>query len=363
MKIKAAFIHNKGDQFKLEEADLQQPNDNEVLVKIVGCGVCHTDDVARQQKIPVQLPAVLGHEGSGVIESVGKNVSEFVRGDHVVLSFATCGVCENCLSGKGYMCEEFNNINFGGTLKDGTSRISKNGKPISMFFGQSTFATYAVADVSNVVKVDRGVDLALLGPLGCGIQTGAGTVLNALKPEFGSTLVVFGCGSVGLSAIMAAKIANCAKIIAVDIVQDKLDLALELGATHVINSLEAENLVEEIKAITNGGANYAIETTGLGMLLNQGLYSLRPLGTMAVVGVTGEVSIDIFSALMSEGKKMLGVIEGNSIPKVFIPQLIAYYKAGKFPFDKLIKFYDFEQINEAFDDSKKGTVMKPVLKI
>jgi aryl-alcohol dehydrogenase len=363
MKIKAAFIYKKGDQFTLEEADLQQPSDNEVLVKITSCGVCHTDDVARHQQIPVQLPAVLGHEGSGIIESVGKNVTEFVPGDHVVLSFATCGICENCLSGKSYMCEKFNSINFGGTLKDGTSRISKDGKSVSTFFGQSTFATYAVADASNVVKVDKDVDLTLLGPLGCGIQTGAGTVLNALKPEFGSTLVVFGCGSVGISAIMAANIANCSKIIAVDIVQDKLDLALELGATHIINSLETEQFVGEIKAITNGGAHYAIETTGLGMLINKGLYSLRPLGTMAIVGVAGEVSIDIFNALMSEGKTMMGVIEGNSIPKVFIPQLIEYYKAGKFPFDKLIKFYDFEQINTAFEDSKKGNVIKPVFKI
>lgn len=363
MKIKAAFTYNKGEEFKIEEAELQQPKDNEVLIKIVGCGVCHTDEAVRNQDIPVQLPAVLGHEGSGIVESVGKNVTEFEPGDHVVLSFATCGICENCLSGKGYMCKEFNNINFGGILKDGTSRITKDGKEISMLFGQSSFATHVVADASNVIKVDKDIDLALLGPLGCGIQTGAGTVLNALKPEFGSTLVVFGCGSVGLSAIMGAKIANCSKIIGIDIVQSKLDLALELGATHVINSMETEKLVEAIKEITDGGANYAIETTGLGFLLNQGLYSLSPLGTIAVVGVTGEVSIDIFTALMAEGKTMVGVIEGNSIPKIFIPKLIEYYKEGKFPFDKLIKFYKFEDINKAFEDSKKGTVMKPILKI
>ena len=363
MLVKAAVIREKGVPFKFEEVEIRQPKGTEVLVKIAGCGVCHTDEVARMQQIPVPLPAVLGHEGSGIVEAVGENVSDLKPGDHVVLTFGSWRECEFCLSGKPFTCNVMNEINFGGVMKNGSQPLSKDNVAISSFFEQSSFATYAIADSSNAVKVDKDVDLALLGPLGCGIQTGAGTVLNCLKPEFGATIVVFGCGGVGLSAIMAAKIIGCSKIIAVDIKDEKLNLALELGATHAINSMEYEDVAGEIKAITGGGANYAVETTGNGSVINTSLYCLKCMGTSAIVGVTGEVTIDIHNALMAEGKKMIGVIEGHSNPKLFIPKLVEYYKAGLFPFDRLIEFYNFEEINEAFEISKKGTVVKPVLKM
>lgn len=212
------------------------------------------------------------------------------------------------------------------------------------------------------MKVDKDVDITLLGPLGCGIQTGAGTVLNRIRPEFGSTIAIYGAGAVGLSAIMAAKIAGCKYIIAVDIHDSRLELAKELGATHIFNGSKIDT-VEEIKALTNGGTKYAVETTGVPSVVRQSLQGLRPLGTVAILGVTPKMNIDVHNDLMVEGKTMMGVIEGDVVPRVFIPHLINYYKAGQFPFDKLVKFYDFEQINKAFEDSKKGITIKPIIRI
>lgn len=361
MKIQAAVTEAQGKDFVIQEVDLASPKAGEVLVKIVATGVCHTDAVARDLAI-APLPAVLGHEGSGIVEAVGEGVKGVAVGDHVVMSFAHCGTCPNCLTGHPTVCDTFNPLNFGGVQDDYTTRLSKDGQEIATFFGQSSFGTYAIAHERNVVKVDKEVDLALLGPLGCGIQTGAGTVLNRLRPEFGSSIVIYGCGAVGLSALMAAKIVGCKHIIAVDVHDSRLELAKELGATHTLNGRNVD-VVAEVKAITNGGSHFAVETTGVPPVVKQSLNALRPLGTCAIVGVTPEMNIDVHNDIMAEGKTMVGVIEGDSVPKVFIPELVEYFKKGQFPFDKLVKFYDFEQINEAFEDSKIGITIKPILKI
>lgn len=361
MDIKAAVTHSQGKAFKLEKVKLAAPESDEIRVRIVAAGVCHTDVVARDLGI-APFPIVLGHEGSGVVDAVGASVSDLQVGDHVVMSFAHCGNCGHCLTGHPTVCDTFNELNFGGAMDDGSHRLAQDGEALATFFGQSSFATYAIAKSRNAVKVDPEVDLALLGPLGCGIQTGAGTVLNRLKPEFGSSIVIYGAGAVGLSAVMAAKIIGCQHIIAVDVHDSRLELAKALGATHVLSGKDVD-VVTEIKKITDGGSHYAIETTGVPLVVKQSLNALRPLGTVAIVGITPEMSIDVHNDLMAEGKSMIGVIEGDSIPRVFIPQLIAYYKAGQFPFDKLIKFYDFEDINQAFADSASGVTIKPVLRI
>ncbi|WP_339217911.1 NAD(P)-dependent alcohol dehydrogenase [Ornithinibacillus sp. FSL M8-0202] len=360
MQIKGAVVHEKGQEFKIENVELAEPKANEVLVKVVAAGVCHTDAVARDQVIPVQLPAVLGHEGSGIVEKVGSSVTTVEPGDHVVLSFSSCGHCENCLTGHPASCIYLTEFNFGGKMQDGTHRISQGDQEVSTFFGQSSFGTYAVSNERNVVKVDKEVDLRLLGPLGCGIQTGAGTVINKLQPEFGSSIAVFGCGAVGLSAVMAAKIRGCSKIIAVDVHENRLELAKELGATHVINGSKVDT-VEEIRKITDGGTHYAVETTGVSPVVVQSVQSLRSLGTVAVVGATGDVTLNVQQDLLNEGRSIVAVVEGDAIPQLFIPQLIEYYKNGQFPFDKLVKFYDLEEINEAFADSGKGITIKPIL--
>ncbi len=361
MKIKAAVTHGLGEDFKLEEVKLKEPREDEVLVKIAACGVCHTDAVARDLGI-TPFPVVLGHEGSGIVEKVGSAVKTVKPGDHVVLTFASCGQCENCLTGHSSVCLEFNPLNFGGRMGDGTNRIYQDNNAVSTFFGQSSFATFAVANERNVVVVDKDVDLALLGPLGCGIQTGSGTVINRLQPAFGSSIAVYGSGAVGLSAIMAAKIAGCKNVIAVDIHDSRLELAKELGATHTLNGSKVD-VVKEIKDITNGGTHFAVETTGVPAVVKQSIHALRPLGQCAIVGITPEINFDVHNDIMAEGKTVMGVIEGDTVPKVFIPQLVEYYKKGQFPLDKLVKFYNFEEINEAFEDSKNGITVKPILKI
>lgn len=361
VKIKAAVTRSKGEAFQIEAVELDEPKANEVLVKIVASGVCHTDAVARDMGI-TPYPIVLGHEGAGIVEKVGSGVKTIQPGDHVVLSFAYCGHCENCLTGHPAVCTDFNELNFGGKLNDGTRRLHLRNQELSTFFGQSSFANYAVANERNVVKVDKDVDLALLGPLGCGIQTGSGTVLNRLKPGFGTSIAIYGAGAVGLSAVMAAKITGCKHIIAVDIHDSRLEVAKELGATHVVNS-KNEDVEARIKEITNGGAHYGLDTTGVPVVVRQALHALRPLGQLAIVGVTPEMTINVHEDVMAEGKTMVGVIEGDAVPQLFIPELVAYYKKGMFPFDKLVKFYDFADINQAFEDSKRGAVIKPILKI
>ena len=361
MDIKVAITHRQGDEFKIESAQLAEPAFDEIRIQVVAAGVCHTDVVARDMGI-APYPIVLGHEGSGIVDAVGSGVTDLKVGDHVVLSFAHCGNCGHCLTGHPTVCDTFNDLNFGGAMDDGSHRIAQDETAVGTFFGQSSFATHAIAKSRNAVKVDRDVDLALLGPLGCGIQTGAGTVLNRLKPEFGSSIVIYGAGAVGLSAVMAAKIIGCEYIIAVDVHDSRLAVAKELGATHTLNGQHVD-VVKEIKQLTGAGSHYAVETTGVPPVVKQALNALRPLGTVAIVGITPEMSLDVHNDIMAEGKSMIGVIEGDSIPRVFIPQLVAYYKAGKFPFDKLVKFYSFEQINQAFADSASGEAIKPILKI
>jgi aryl-alcohol dehydrogenase len=361
MKIRAAVTHAKGNDFAIEDVTLALPKTNDVLVKIVATGVCHTDAVARDLGIS-PYPIVLGHEGAGIVEQVGDNVTYVAPGDHVVMSFAHCGQCDNCLTGHPTVCSRFNELNFGGRLEDNSYRLYQDDTPLGTFFGQSSFATHVIAHERNMVKVDKDVDLSLLGPLGCGIQTGAGTVLNRLKPAFGTSIAIYGCGAVGLSAVMAAKIANCRHIFAVDVHDNRLELARELGATHTLNGQKAD-VVKEIKAASGGGTHYAVETTGVPPVVRQCLNALRPLGEAAIVGVTPEMNIDVHNDLMAEGKSMIGVIEGDSVPRVFIPKLIDFHRAGLFPFDKLVKFYSFDRISQAFEDSAKGTTIKPILKV
>lgn len=364
MKIQAAVVHEAGQPFQIEEVELSAPQRGEVLVKVVACGVCHTDEVAQNQMIPVPLPAVLGHEGCGIVEEVGDGVTEFKKGDRVGFSFGFCGHCENCLSSHQHACMSFNEINFGGVMADGTKRLSQNGKEVSTFFGQSAFATHAVVHENSCIKVeDEDIDLALVGPMGCGIQTGAGAVLNRLRPAFGSSIAVFGCGTVGMSAIMAAKIAGCAKIIAIGGNKESLKLALELGATHTINRKECDDIVAAVREITSGGAHYSIDTTGVADFVRKALASVRFLGTCVVLGATGDLTINVQEELMGDAKSLIGITEGDSIPKLFIPKLLEYYKMGQFPFDRLIKFYDFKDINQALADSHSGKVIKAVLRM
>jgi len=356
MKIKAAVVHKANDPYVIEEVDLAEPKANEVLVKIVASGLCHTDYILVCGNLSALHPVVLGHEGSGIVERVGEQVKDFAPGDRVCMSISFCGECHTCLMGKPYECDENSRLNFGGRSYDGTTRLTQNGVELSNCFNQASFATYSVTHQNNLVHVPDDMDLRLTGPLGCGIQTGAGAVLNALKPEPGSSIVIAGCGGVGMSALMAAKICGCAKIIAIDTIDSRLDLALELGATHVINAKKVDP-VSTVQGLTDGkGTDYAVNATGNGKNSGMTIECTHKLGKLAHIGGEGE---SVFGHLA--GRTVMGITEGWSIPKIFIPQLIQFYKEGLFPFDKLVKYYDFEDINIAAEDSLSGKTIKPIL--
>lgn len=363
MEITAAVARAPHADFELEQLELDEPRAGEVLVRIVGAGVCHTDLLARDQDYPAPLPIVLGHEGAGVVEQVGPGVTKVEPGDHVALTFMSCGACDNCVSGISMHCEHNFGFQFGGTRPDGSLPIAKGEERIhGSFFGQSSFATHALAYERNVVKVSQDAPLELLGPLGCGIQTGAGTILNALRPPAGSGVAVFGAGAVGLSAVLGAVLCGANPIIAVDLNRDRLELAQDLGATEVIDA-GGGDVVEQLLELTGGrGIRYAVEATGLPAVLRQAVDALASPGTCAVVGAAPlgtEVSLDMSTLLA--GRQVIGVIEGYSVPDVFIPRLVALHAAGRFPFDRMVKRYPLAGINQAVADSLDGTAIKPVL--
>lgn len=364
--FKAAVVRDKGGPFLIEEVRHTQMRADEVLVRIVAAGMCHTDMVARDQVFPVPHPIVLGHEGSGVVEAVGEAVRTVEPGDHVVLTFLNCDECRACHEGHPAYCENFNAHNFSGQRLDGSHALeTKDGQTLNdRFFGQSSFGEFAVANARNVVKVRQDAPLELLGPLGCGIQTGAGTVFNALKVTAGSSFAAWGGGAVGLSAVMAARAAGATTIVAIDIVPERLELALEIGATHVINS-KTEDPVERIREITDGGVQFAMDSTGIAALVADMVRGLRPRGVAAIVGASAPgttAAVDLVD-LMQSCKTLVGVVEGDSVPNVLIPALVDLYMTGRFPFDRLVKFYDFDQINQAAEDSEKGVTLKPIMRL
>ena len=363
--VSAAVVREKGGPFIIEKLRLEEPRDDEVLVRIIATGMCHTDMVVRDQIYPVPQPIVLGHEGAGVVEKVGSHVAKVRPGDHVVLSFMSCGRCRLCAQGRPANCANFNANNFSGGRADGSGALSDDrGRVNCHFFGQSSFSTFAIANERNVVKVPREAPLELLGPLGCGVQTGAGAVMNALKVGPGESFAAFGAGAVGLSAVMAARVVGATTIIAVDVVSSRLALAKEVGATHVVNAKE-QDAVAAVKAITGGGVQFSLETTANPAVVRQAVDALGVRGTCGIVGAAPpgtEIRIDV-TEFMQMAKTLYGIIEGDSVPDIFIPQLIDLFLQGRFPFEKLTKIYPFERINEAASDSERGLTVKPIIRI
>jgi aryl-alcohol dehydrogenase len=363
MMIVAAVAESASAPLTLDNLQLDSPRAGEVLVRLVGTGICHTDLVARDQMFPVPLPAVLGHEGAGVVEDVGDDVTHVTPGDHVVLTFDFCGSCPDCVRGRPARCANFWQHNFAGTSPDGATRLRRTcGEVHGSFFGQSSFATHALASARNTIPVRKDVPLHLLGPLGCGIQTGAGSVLNALQCEAGSSIAVFGAGSVGCSAVLAATLAGCTQIILVGRNSGRLRLAVELGATHIVHVADDKDPVATIQSITGGGANYSVETTGVPTMLRQAVDCLSQSGVCGHVGATApgtEVTLDMSTLLFS--RQIRGVVEGDSVPQVFIPQLIELYRQGRFPFDRMITTYPLSEINTAIKESSCRPTPKAVV--
>ena len=364
MEIKAAVVFEKSGEFSIERLQISDPNEDEVLVRIVGAGICHTDLAARDQHLPIPLPSVFGHEGSGVVEKVGARVTKVEPGDHVVLSWDCCGACPSCKSGHDPYCHNFFLHNFHGARPYGTTTLRKGDQVIhGSFFCQSSFADFALANERNVVKVRKDVPLEILGPMGCGVQTGAGAVMNTLQPRPGASLAVFGVGPVGMSAVLGAVVCGCTTIIAVDLIPQRLEKAKEFGATHAVNAGETDP-VEAIREITGGGAEFTLECVGNPKVLRQAVDALPLCGVCGLLGVVApgtEVGLDMDRIM--NGRTVRGIIEGDAIPDLFIPRLIELYHQGRFPFDELIQFYPFDDINRAVEDMEKGSVVKPVLRL
>lgn len=367
MKIKAAVCYEYKKPLVVEEIDLADPRENEVMVKMSGSGICATDNHARDDGFGGwdHLPMVFGHEGSGIVEKVGPGVTDLKVGDAVVISYPNCGCCDACRSGKVWFCDNSLSLIHGGKMADGFTPLSKNGKPINNFFGASTLATHVVSDTKNIAVIDpelaETTDVAMFGPLACGLMTGSGSVLNELKPVPGSSMIVFGAGAVGLSAVMAAKIAGCSTIICVDIVEDRLKLAMEVGATHTINSKDIKDVPAEVMKITGSGANYCVEATGNETCVKDAYNSMAADGSVTIVGVSEHVNFDNFFFSMFS-KRTTGINMGQANPKLFIPKLINWYKQGLFPFDKFIKYYSLDDVNIAMADLADGKVIKAVIK-
>lgn len=362
MKTIAAVLRTAHGPFTLEELELSDPGPGEVLVDVVASGMCHTDLLSRD--LPPEFfagPRVYGHEGSGVVAALGDGVSDLAVGDHVVLSFNHCGTCPACTKGRLPYCFNFSLYNMSGGRPNGTSAfVDADGSTVgSHFFGQSSFAAHTVVARNSVVKIDKRYDLTKLGPLGCGIQTGAGAIMRTLSVERDSSVVITGAGALGLAAVMAAKYLGAGQIIAVDRHASRLELAQRFGATHAL-SCPPNELATQIRAITKVGADYAFDTTGNAAVVRGSFDGLNNLGTIALAGVGfGDLTFDFLSLI--GGRTITGVMEGDSTPEEFIPELARLNAEGHFPFDELITSFRLDQINEAERASMSGAVIKPVL--
>lgn len=365
MRTTAAVVREMGAGFSVETLAIEPPRAGEALVRIAGVGLCHTDLAFCDGSRPYPLPAVLGHEGAGVVEAIGPGVSEVAIGDEVVIGFSACGHCARCDEALPSYCREFLPLNFSGARGDGSTALSDDRSPVaSHFFGQSSFAAHAVVRVANLVKVPRSdVPLELLGTLGCGFQTGAGAVMRSMACEAGSSIAIFGGGPVGLAAVMAAAIRHCAAIVLVEPVPARRDLARELGATHVIDPA-AGDVVAAIRAVLPDGVDYAFDTSGRLDAIAAARGALANRGMLGLVGVPAEADASFavnVAELMTFGHRIVGILEGDSDQHSFIPELLAHHAAGRFPFDRLIRTFPLADINAAVAAQARGECVKAVL--
>jgi aryl-alcohol dehydrogenase len=361
MKIKAALSVHADAPFELAELELDEPRPDEVLVEVGAVGICHSD-LTMKKVWPAEIsPIVLGHEGAGVVLATGDEVTSTRPGDHVVLSYRSCGACTECAAGYPAYCRDFRAMNGIGSRPDGSMTMRRaNARVYGSYFGQSSFASHALAYESNVVVIDPAVDVEVAAPLGCGVQTGAGTVLNVLRPGEDASLVVFGAGAVGLSAVMAAVATGVGTVIAVDPVASRRELANELGAAVALDPA-GEDVVGAVRELTGGGATHAIDTTAKGAVINQAVEALAARGTLALLGI-GIPDFDLnVREVISGGKTVRGVIEGEAVPHEFIPRLLDLHVRGLLPVEKLIHTYEFDAIDTAFADAASGQTIKPVL--
>ena len=364
MKIEAAVVHSFGDAFALEALDLEDPRKDEVRVRVIAAGVCHTDVAFQNGVMPFEHPFVLGHEGAGIVEAVGADVVSVKAGDRVAISFRSCGDCTNCAAGLPSYCFTMPQLNYVGSRPDGSVSLSRDGMPVhSNFFGQSSFATHCLTYERNLVKLPDDMPFELACPLGCGVQTGVGGILKSMDCRAGASLLVTGGGTVGLSAIMAGRIRGCTPIILIEPMANRRELALELGATHVIDPLAVESLADAVREILPHGVDYAFDTSGRREVLESTMNCLAPRGLFGIVGIppAGTPVPGDLNQMITYGHRVMGIIEGDADPATFIPELIRLYQAGQLPIDRLIRTFPLRDINLAIDAQHRGACIKPVL--
>lgn len=363
MQATAAVLNQPNGPFDLEQVDIAEPQANEVRVAIKAVGICHTDLVIASGAMGLKFPAVLGHEGAGIVESVGEGVTDLHPGDKVLLTFNSCGACKPCNHDEPAYCNTFVPLNMLAVREDGSTRVSRNGEPVSdNFFGQSSFSSLAIANRRNVLKVDPDSDLSVLAPLGCGIQTGAGGVLRSLGARQGESLVVLGAGAVGLSALLGGLIAGCSTIIVVEPQETRRAMALELGATHVLDG--QGDVAAAVRAIEPFGVDMVLDTSGFMPVVQQSVGMIANRGRIGLLGVPGSLDAALqvpMLQLLTQGGTVRGIVEGDSDPDVFLPELLAHHKAGRLPIERFSKTYHVSQINEAIDDAHHGRAIKAVL--
>jgi aryl-alcohol dehydrogenase len=358
----AAVVYKPHAPFSLETVELTAPRSDEILVRIAASGICHTDILAQEH---TPLPAVFGHEGAGVVEVIGTAVTRVKPGDRVIISYPWCGTCPKCIEGEPYICDYAMPLSFAGKRLDGSQTIKVGSESISSaFFQQSSFASHALTLERDVVPIRGDHPAEMLAALACGVQTGAGAILNTMRVGAKHSLVVFGAGAVGLSAVMAARLAGASPLIAVDIVESRLQLALELGATHTLNAREGDTATR-IRGIVPRGVDFTFETSANEQALNDAIACLGMGGHCGIVIAPHFGQKYPFSPteILSHAATVQGIIQGSALPNTFLPKLLEFHQQGQFPYDRLITTYDFAQINAAFEDTKAGRTIKPVLKM
>lgn len=363
MRIAAAVSREGEAHPRIEDVDLESPRADEVRVRITATGICHTDLHCHSGRgMPVPKPIVLGHEGAGVVEAAGAGVTGLEPGDHVVISGGSCGICPSCRSARPTYCRDAMKLAFGGFRTDGSSPLSQHGAPVAgAFFAQSSFATHVVTPARSAVKVPKDAPLHLLGPLGCGIITGAGSVLEAFRLRPGQSITVFGTGSVGLAAIMAARLAGASQIVAVDVDPARRGLAMALGATAALPSDEATP--GALREILPHGFDFAFNTTSVPAVYDMSVLCLANEGTAGfVTRPIGEWGPNV-AMMLAGGRKLQGILGGSANPQTFIPLLIDYWRQGRFPFDRLVAEFPFQRIGDAWAACEAGSALKPVLRM
>lgn len=362
--MKAAVLYEVGAPLKIEDVTLDEPQANEVLIKLEATGVCHTDLHFMKGEMPAPVPVVPGHEGAGIVEKVGPGVTTLKPGDHVILMVAfNCGKCRFCYEGRPTMCVENLPIQMMATLPGGGMRLHKGDQAIHHLFGLACYAEKVVVHERSAVKIRDDAPMDVVCLLGCGTSTGIGTAINSTKVKAGESIAIFGCGGVGLSAVMGAKLAG-AKIIAVDALDSKLEKAKELGADYTIN-VTKEDPQLRIPEILGGGVDYALEFVGNVDVMTKALGCIRAGGLLIVAGMAPLTSIlNIMPFEFLIGKSITGAVQGDVIPQIDIPRYVDLFMEGKLPIDKLItKTYSLDQINEAYEALEKGEIIRSVIKM